>query len=92
MRFNRYECVPVGANRLESKAQSFRFVPLGGCSESKAQSCAAGPGFRGWESSRFLWLETLEKPDNGINIAEHVCVCQMFPLDYSGHRVFTLVQ
>ena len=28
--------------------------PLGGCSESKARSYAAGPGFGGRESSRFL--------------------------------------
>ena len=78
MRFNRYQCVPVGVNRLESKAQSFLFVTLGDCSESKARSCAAGPGFVGRESSRFLWLETLEKPDNGINDAEHLCGSQFF--------------
>ena len=52
-RSNRCECVLRGDHR-ESEAQSFRSRPLGGCSESKARSYAAGPGFGGRESSRFL--------------------------------------
>ena len=62
--------VPVGSSRRESRAQSIRSGPLGGCSESSARSSAAGPGFVGRESSRFLWQETLEKPDNEINTAD----------------------
>ena len=56
----RNEDAPTTANmslrgdHRESEAQSFRSDPLGDCSESEAQSYAAGPGFGGRESSRFL--------------------------------------
>ena len=36
---------------------------LGGCPESKARSIAAGPGFVGRESSRFLWRKLWKKPE-----------------------------
>ena len=46
--------VSLRGDHWESEAQSFRSDPLGGCSESEARSYAAGPGFGGWEPSRFL--------------------------------------
>ena len=43
--------------------------PLGGCSESKARSYAAGPGFWGRESSRFLGRKHWKKPETASIIA-----------------------
>ena len=43
--------------------------PLGGCSESKARSYAAGPGFGGRESSRFLGTKHWKKPETASIIA-----------------------
>ena len=43
--------------------------PLGGCSESKARSYAAGPGFGGRESSRFLGRKHWKKPETASIIA-----------------------
>ena len=86
---NRCECVLRG-DRWESKAQSFRSTPLGGCSESKARSYATGPGFGGLESSRFLGRETLEKPDNDLSIAPHRSVGKGFGA--SPAKVFDPVQ
>ena len=88
-RSNRCECVLRG-DRWESKAQSFRSTPLGGCSESKARSYATGPGFGGLEPSRFLGRETLEKPDNDLSIAPHLSVGKGFGA--SPAKVFDPVQ
>ena len=88
-RSNRCECVLRG-DRWESKAQSFRSTPLGGCSESKARSYATGPGFGGLESSRFLGRETLEKPDNDLSITPHLSVGKGFGA--SPAKVFDPVQ
>ena len=77
-------------DRWESKAQSFRSTPLGGCSESKARSYATGPGFGGLESSRFLGRETLEKPDNDLSITPHLSVGKGFGA--SPAKVFDPVQ
>ena len=77
-------------DRWESKAQSFRSTPLGGCSESRARSYAAGPGFGGRESSRFLGRETLEKPDNDLSITPHLRVGKGFGA--SPAKVFNPVQ
>ena len=52
-RSNRCECVLRGGLR-ESEAQSFRFDPWAAVRRAKARSYAAGPGFGGRESSRFL--------------------------------------
>ena len=79
-----------GATVQESKAQSFRSTPLGGCSESKARSYATGPGFGGRESSRFLGRETLEKPDNDLSITPHLSVGKGFGA--SPAKVFDPVQ
>ncbi len=46
-------CVLRGGHR-ESEAQSFRSDPWAAVRRAKAQSYAAGPGFGGRESSRFL--------------------------------------
>ena len=77
-------------DRWESKAQSFRSTPLGGCSESKARSYATGPGFGGLEPSRFLGRETLEKPDNDLSITPHLSVGKGFGA--SPAKVFDPVQ
>ena len=62
-------CVPGGSDLRESRAQSLVSDPMGDCKESKARSSQPVPDFGGRESSRFLWLETLAKPGNGINDA-----------------------
>ena len=81
---------PSGATVGRGKARSFRSTPLGGCSESRARSYAAGPGFGGRESSRFLGRETLEKPDNDLSITPHLRVGKGFGA--SPAKVFNPVQ
>ena len=46
--------VSSGATIGRARLNPSGLTPLGGCSESKARSYAAGPGFGGRESSRFL--------------------------------------
>ena len=102
MRFNHYECVPVGVNRRESKAQSFLIrYPWVAVRRAKLDPVQPVPDSVGRESSRFLWLETLEKPDNGINDCRTCVRMSNVSLDSQAQvnfsrdsqpQVFTLVQ
>lgn len=53
----RIRASPSWGQPRESKAQSLSTATRGGCSESKAQSYAACPGFGGLESSTFLGMK-----------------------------------
>ena len=67
-RSNRCECVLRGGHR-ESEAQSFRSDPWAAVRRAQARSYAAGPGFGGRESSRFLGTKRWKKPETASIIA-----------------------